>query len=62
MAQRKIPKCKARLAVKPIGENPRAKESLIEFFEKEIWPKVPAEVLGKPPSKREREEILGYGG
>jgi antitoxin VapB len=40
---------------------PPSKERLIEFFEKSIWPGVPADVLGKSLSKREREEILGYG-
>jgi Arc/MetJ-type ribon-helix-helix transcriptional regulator len=27
----------------------------------EIWPQVPADVLGKPVSRAEREAILGYG-
>jgi antitoxin VapB len=26
-----------------------------------IWPAIPAEVLGKPVSREEREAILGYG-
>ena len=30
-------------------------------LEEEIWPLVPADVRGKPISKTEREEILGYG-
>ena len=50
---------KARLAV--VHGRPRSKESLIAFFEKSIWPKVPPKVLGKTLSKREREQILGYG-
>jgi antitoxin VapB len=50
---------KARLAA--AHGVPRSKESLIAFFEKSIWPRVPADVLGKSLSKREREEILGYG-
>lgn len=39
----------------------RTKEQLREFFEREIWPQVPPDVLGKPITKEEREEILGYG-
>jgi antitoxin VapB len=31
------------------------------FLEEEIWPHVPPEVRGKPITKAEREEILGYG-
>ena len=31
------------------------------FFEEEIWPLVPPEELGKPMSKEELEEILGFG-
>ncbi|HWQ23277.1 MAG TPA: type II toxin-antitoxin system VapB family antitoxin [Gaiellaceae bacterium] len=30
-------------------------------LEEEIWPLVPADVRGKPLTKAEREEILGYG-
>lgn len=36
-------------------------ERLRRFLTDEAWPQVPAEVLGAAPSKREREEILGYG-
>jgi antitoxin VapB len=27
----------------------------------EIWPQVPADVLGKPIGRERREAILGYG-
>lgn len=36
--------------------------ALMRFFEREIWPLVPREVRGRRTTKREREEILGYGG
>jgi antitoxin VapB len=39
----------------------RTKEDLLKFFEREVWPHIPPEVLGKPITKEEREEILGYG-
>lgn len=32
-----------------------------KHLEAEVWPKIPAELRGKGISKKEREEILGYG-
>ncbi|MGE5826957.1 MAG: type II toxin-antitoxin system VapB family antitoxin [Micromonosporaceae bacterium] len=34
---------------------------LLRFLTDEAWPQVPAEILGKAPTKAEREQILGYG-
>ena len=39
----------------------RPGERLRAFLEGEAWPQVPADVLGVPVSRRQREEILGYG-
>jgi len=39
------------------GERP----DLETFLRTEIWPRIPADVLGKRISKEEEEEILGYG-
>jgi antitoxin VapB len=36
-------------------------EHLTRFLEEEIWPLIPPDQLGKPVSKAEREEILGFG-
>lgn len=36
-------------------------EGLLRFLEREAWPQIPAEVLGRPVSRAERETILGYG-
>jgi len=36
-------------------------ERLMRLLEEEIWPLFPPEELGRPVSKHEREEILGYG-
>lgn len=37
-------------------------ESFRRWLETEIWPLIPDDVLGgKPMTKAEREEILGYG-
>jgi antitoxin VapB len=57
--RRALEERKARLAA--THGRPQSQEQLMEFFEKSIWPQVPADVLGKPLSKRDREEILGYG-
>ncbi len=34
---------------------------LRKFLEREIWPQIPADVLGTSIAKSEREAILGYG-
>lgn len=31
------------------------------FLEREVWPRVPTDQVGKPPDRKERERILGYG-
>ena len=36
------------------------RETLRRLFEEEIWPQIPGDLVGKGPSKREREEILGF--
>jgi antitoxin VapB len=39
----------------------RRAERLTAFLSDEVWPQLPAEVRGRPVSKAEREDILGYG-
>jgi len=34
---------------------------VMRFLEREVWPKVPKELLGRGLPKEEQEEILGYG-
>jgi hypothetical protein len=34
---------------------------LLSFLEREVWSQVPREALGRPLSRVQREEILGYG-
>lgn len=42
--------------------DPNSRRTALErLLEEEIWPQIPAEMLGKGPTKREREEILGTG-
>ena len=50
---------KERLA-RRIGKRDRSEE-LRRFLVEEAWPQVPPDVLGKPLTRAEREEILGYG-
>lgn len=40
---------------------PRRAEGILRFLREEVWPKIPADQLGRAPTKAEREEILGYG-
>jgi len=39
----------------------RRKTRLRRLLEDEIWPLIPPEELGRPLSKEEQEEILGFG-
>ena len=51
-----------RARLQPQAGIPEGRKNLREFFEREIWPLMPASELGRPPMTREEEdEILGYG-
>ncbi len=50
---------KARLALHGVQEDRGTR--IREFLEREVWPLVPEDVKGKPVTKEEIEEILGYG-
>lgn len=56
--RRALEERKARLAT---FKRPQSERGLIEFFERTIWSRIPVEALGRPVSKKEREDILGYG-
>lgn len=43
------------------GSAERDGATFVRFLEEEIWPQVSPENRGRPISKAEREEILGYG-
>ena len=47
-------RCSSRCPVRQLGSETR-------FLEEEIWPLIPPDQLGKPLSKAEREQILGFG-
>jgi antitoxin VapB len=51
---------KNRLASKSSPTKDRASR-IMDYLEREVWPNIPAEILGKKMTKREREEILGIG-
>lgn len=48
-----------RIAREPSGQPQLAQ--VLDFLEKEIWPNIPRKLLGRRVTKREREQILGYG-
>jgi antitoxin VapB len=45
-----------RFRITPSSRRVRA----LGFLEREVWPRVPADQLGHPPVRAERERILGY--
>ncbi|MBI4446264.1 MAG: type II toxin-antitoxin system VapB family antitoxin [Acidobacteria bacterium] len=50
---------KARLSVSAVQGDRRA--SLIRFLERDVWPLIPRRLLGRRLSRREHDQILGYG-
>lgn len=50
---------RARLAYR-LADASRA-ERIRRFLEREVWRRVPEELVGKAPTRAEREAILGYG-
>jgi antitoxin VapB len=49
----------ARLAAQRMAADRAGR--ILDFLTHEAWPQVPADVLGRPVTKAEREHILGYG-
>jgi hypothetical protein len=47
-----------RIASGPSGK--RRMAQALDFLEREIWPDVPAKLLGRRVTRKEREQILGY--
>ena len=37
------------------------KESLLQYFEQEVWPNMPTDQLGRTLTREEEDEILGFG-
>jgi antitoxin VapB len=40
---------------------PDRRDRLLRFLVDEAWPQIPVEVVGRPLTREEREEILGIG-
>ncbi len=34
---------------------------VVRFLKKDVWPTIPAEFLGRRPTRAEEDEILGFG-
>jgi antitoxin VapB len=43
-----------------LGSRDREAQAL-QFLEDEVWPRIPADQIGRRLSRAEEEEILGYG-
>ena len=50
---------KARLQAASVRPHGRAR--FIDFLERSVWPHIVPGALGRPVSKEEEDEILGYG-
>ena len=50
---------KARLQA--ASTRPRLKAQLIEYLERSVWPNISPGALGRPVTRKEEDEILGYG-
>lgn len=50
-----------RRLVRGAGTAGERKRQLEDLLQREIWPQVPAEQLGRGVTRLEREAILGYG-
>jgi antitoxin VapB len=50
---------KARLSAR--ADSPRSTARLLEYLERSVWPQVVPEAFGRPISKQEEDDILGYG-
>jgi antitoxin VapB len=57
--RRALEERKARLVLRVVRHD-RPRE-LRRFLEREIWPAIPPELLGRRPSREEEDRILGYG-
>lgn len=51
----------AQLARLPTTGDGDRSQRLTAFLERDVWPTVPHDVLGRRLEKAEREAILGYG-
>ena len=57
--RRALEERKARLAYRVVDGDRVSR--LRRFLETEVWPKIPANAVGRRMSREEEEQILGYG-
>jgi antitoxin VapB len=57
--RRALEERKARVSLRVTAA--RRREQIQRFLEREIWSEIPADQIGRRPSRRERESVLGYG-
>ena len=57
--RRALEERQSRLSLYVVRKNRRA--DFIRFLERDIWPQVPRRMLGRRLSRRQEDEILGYG-
>lgn len=57
--RRALQERKARLAYRLVDGDKASR--LRRFLETEVWPRIPAEELGRRMSREDEDEILGYG-
>jgi antitoxin VapB len=50
-----------RRLTRGFGSIVERRQRLADLLEREIWPQIPAEELGRTVTREERETILGYG-
>jgi antitoxin VapB len=43
------------------GGKPDRKKRLLEYFQREVWPHMPPQELGRVLTREEEDDILGYG-
>ena len=57
--RRALEERRSRLALRVVRRDRRA--DFVRFLERDIWPKIPRRLLGRRLSRKEEDQILGYG-
>ncbi len=50
-----------KLRLQAAGKKPAKREDLLEYLEHNVWPFVPPGELGRVLTRKEEDDILGYG-
>jgi antitoxin VapB len=57
--RRALEERKGRLAMRVVRKDRRA--DILQFLERDVWPLVPKNQIGRRLTRRQEEDILGYG-